>query len=138
MAHDVNCNIRPTRIGFIWSKHSKGLSWPVPYVGLGLIGFDWGCAGIMSMWYLIDCYPGMVLEGMVKVSIMNNTIGCVFTFTSSYWLNLKELSSHILPIGALDLIFYPDDNLNDLLWKTVSKIYKKPAYISFLKARGSL
>jgi MFS family permease len=39
---------------------NNGWSWPVPYVGLGFIGFGWGCAGDLSMAYLMDCYPDMV------------------------------------------------------------------------------
>jgi MFS family permease len=39
---------------------NNGWSWPVPYVGLGFIGFGWGCAGDISMAYLMDCYPDMM------------------------------------------------------------------------------
>jgi MFS family permease len=39
---------------------NNGWSWRVPYVGLGFIGFGWGCAGDLSMAYLMDCYPDMV------------------------------------------------------------------------------
>jgi MFS family permease len=63
-----------------------GWNWPVPYVGLGFIGFGWGCAGDLSMAYLMDAYPEMVLEGMVGVSVVNNTLACLFTFTASLWL----------------------------------------------------
>jgi MFS family permease len=57
-----------------------GMNWPAPYVGLGMIGFGWGCAGDLSLAYLQDAYPEMVLEGMVGVSVINNSIGCIFTF----------------------------------------------------------
>lgn len=33
--------------------------WPVPYVGLGFIGFGFGCGGDLSMAYLMDAYPDM-------------------------------------------------------------------------------
>jgi len=65
-----------------------GWNWPVPYVGLGFIGFGWGCAGDLSMAYLMDAYPEMVLEGMVGVSVVNNTLACLFTFTASLWLGI--------------------------------------------------
>jgi hypothetical protein len=55
----------------------------MPYVGLGMIGFGWGCAGDLSMAYLMDAYPEMVLEGMVGVAVINNTLACIFTFTAS-------------------------------------------------------
>ena len=43
------------------------VSQPVPYVGLGFIGFGWGVAGDLALTYLGDCYPDMILEGMVGV-----------------------------------------------------------------------
>lgn len=58
----------------------KHMNWPWPYIGLGMIGFGWGCAGDLSLAYLQDAYPEMVLEGMVGVSVINNSIGCIFTF----------------------------------------------------------
>ena len=62
---------------------AKGMPWPAPYVGLGMIGFGWGCAGDLSMAYLVDCYPDMVLEGMVGVAVINNSLAAIFTFTTS-------------------------------------------------------
>lgn len=59
-----------------------GMRWPAPYVGLGFIGFGWGCAGDLSLAYLQDAYPEMILEGMVGVSVINNSIGCIFTFVT--------------------------------------------------------
>ncbi len=35
------------------------------------------------MAYLMDCYPEIVLEGMVGVAVINNTLACIFTFTVS-------------------------------------------------------
>lgn len=57
-----------------------GMSWPGPYIGLGMIGFGWGCAGDLSLAYVQDAYPEIILEGMVCVSVINNSIGCIFTF----------------------------------------------------------
>jgi len=62
---------------------NNGWNWPVPYVGLGFIGFGWGCAGDLSMAYLMDAYPDMVLEGMVGVAVINNSLACIFTFCCS-------------------------------------------------------
>ena len=45
-------------------------NWRPAYVGLGLIGFGWGCAGDLSMAYLQDAYPEMILEGMVGVAVI--------------------------------------------------------------------
>ena len=56
---------------------ARQLPWQVIYVGLGFIGFSWGCSGDIAMAYLMDCYPDMVLEGMVCTAIINNTISCI-------------------------------------------------------------
>lgn len=58
----------------------QGWNWPGPYIGLGMIGFGWGCAGDLSLAYLQDAYPEIIMEGMVCVSVINNSIGCIFTF----------------------------------------------------------
>ncbi|AAS52256.1 ADR336Cp [Eremothecium gossypii ATCC 10895] len=59
------------------------LSLSVVYGGLVLIGFSWGCSGDIAMSFLMDCYPEMVLEGMVCTSVINNTLSCIFTFFCS-------------------------------------------------------
>ncbi|KAF2767925.1 MFS general substrate transporter [Teratosphaeria nubilosa] len=83
----------------------KGWRWPVPYVGLGFIGFGWGCAGDLSMAYLMDAYPDIVLEGMVGVAVINNSLAAVFTFVCSYWLDASGLASTFVAIGILSLVF---------------------------------
>jgi MFS family permease len=84
-----------------------GWSWHVPYVGLGFIGFGWGCAGDLSMAYLMDAYPEMVLEGMVGVSVVNNSLACVFTFIASLWLGAGVDSTRncMIEIAVLDFVF---------------------------------
>ena len=75
--------INPAGLMLFGIGSGKGWSWPAPYVGLAMIGFGWGCAGDLSMAYLMDAYPDMVLEGMVGVAVINNTLACIFTFTAS-------------------------------------------------------
>ncbi len=98
--------ISPAGLMLFGIGSGEGMNWPAPYVGLGMIGFGWGCAGDLSMAYLMDCYPEIVLEGeqqcrrlfsclghtltflalalgMVGVAVFNNTLACVFTFTAS-------------------------------------------------------
>jgi MFS family permease len=58
----------------------KGWGWTWPYIGLGMIGFGWGCGGDLSMAYLEDAYPEIILEGMVGVSVINNTLGYILLF----------------------------------------------------------
>ena len=84
---------------------AHGWAWPAPYVGLGFIGFGWGCAGDLSMAYLMDCYPEMVLEGMVGVSVINNTIGMIFSFGASQWLGVSGVQNTFVAIGVLAFVF---------------------------------
>ncbi|GKT94928.1 major facilitator superfamily transporter [Colletotrichum tofieldiae] len=77
----------PTGMWLFGIGSARGWDWPVPYVGLGFIGFGYGCAGDLSLAYLADSFPEMVLEGMVGVAVINNTIAMLFTFVASYWID---------------------------------------------------
>ncbi|RAO67715.1 uncharacterized protein BHQ10_003727 [Talaromyces amestolkiae] len=96
--------IAPAGLMLFGIGSDRGWSWPWPYVGLGFIGFGWGCAGDLSMAYLMDAYPDMVLEGMVGVSVINNTIGCIFTFSAQYWIDAQSLSLVFVEIGVLSFV----------------------------------
>ncbi|AET39871.1 Hol1p Ecym_5082 [Eremothecium cymbalariae DBVPG len=76
---------------------------PVIYVGLGFIGFAWGCSGDIAMAYLMDCYPEMVLEGMACTSVINNTLSCVFTFCCSQWLESFGTKNTYIILGLINL-----------------------------------
>lgn len=78
-----------------------GWGWPAPYVGLGFIGFGYGCAGDLSMAYLVDAYPEMVLEGMVGVAVINNTIGMIFSFVTSPWMDADGVLYTFVAAGVL-------------------------------------
>lgn len=51
--------VNPAGLMLFGIGSSKGWSWPGPYVGLAMIGFGFGCAGDISMAYLMDAYPDM-------------------------------------------------------------------------------
>lgn len=97
--------IFPTGLLLFGIGTSRGWDWPAPYVGLGFIGFGWGCAGDLSMAYLMDAYPEMVLEGMVGVATINNTIGCIFSFFASKWINGSGVRNTFIAIGVLSFVF---------------------------------
>lgn len=80
----------------------RALSWQVIYVGLGFIGFSWGCSGDIAMAYLMDCYPEMVLEGMVCTAIINNSISCIFTFVCSDWLNASGTENTYIALAVIN------------------------------------
>lgn len=91
----------PTGMFLFGIGSGRGWDWPVPYVGLGFIGFGYGCAGDLSMAYLVDAYPGMVLEGMVGVAVINNTIGCIFSFVTSPWMDSSGVENTFIAAGVL-------------------------------------
>ncbi|SCU79313.1 LAFA_0B02212g1_1 [Lachancea sp. 'fantastica'] len=81
---------------------ARELPWQVIYVGLGFIGFSWGCSGDIAMAYLMDCYPDMVLEGMVCTAIINNTISCIFTFVCSDWLDASGTENTYIALAVIN------------------------------------
>lgn len=93
----------PTGMWIFGIGSARGWDWPVPYVGLGFIGFGYGCAGDLSITYLADSYPDMVLEGMVGVAVINNTLAMIFTFVASYWID-SNLENSFLEVGAISFV----------------------------------
>lgn len=81
---------------------ARALPWQVIYVGLGFIGFSWGCSGDIAMGYLMDCYPDMVLEGMVCTAIINNTTSCIFTFVCSYWIEASGTENTYIALAVIN------------------------------------
>ncbi|KAI9737632.1 MAG: hypothetical protein M1818_005636 [Claussenomyces sp. TS43310] len=115
----------------------RGWPWPAPYVGLGLIGFGWGCAGDLSMAYLMDAYPDMVLEGMVGVSVLNNTLSCIFTFTASLWLDAQGPQNTFVAIGVLNFVFVML-TVPMMIWGKACRAWTKDRYWNFVRIRDAL
>ncbi|KAG5421246.1 hypothetical protein I9W82_000336 [Candida metapsilosis] len=82
----------------------KQWPWQCIYVGLGFIGFGWGSIGDTAMSYLMDAYPEIVIQGMVGVSIINNTLACIFTFACSYWLNGSGTANTYIALAVIDFV----------------------------------
>ncbi|KAK6459446.1 histidinol and sodium permease [Scheffersomyces xylosifermentans] len=78
--------------------------WQVIYIGLGFIGFGWGSIGDTAMSYLMDAYPAIVIQGMVGVSIINNTLACIFTFVCSYWLDGAGTANTYIALAVIDFV----------------------------------
>ncbi|PIA96064.1 putative MFS-type transporter [Cercospora beticola] len=98
--------INPAGLMLFGIGSSKAWNWPGPYLGLAMTGFGFGCAGDISMAYLMDAYPDMVLEGMVGVAVINNTLACIFTFLASRWIDASGLANTFIAIGVLSLVFH--------------------------------
>lgn len=112
-------------------------AWPGPYIGLGLIGFGWGCTGDLSMAYLMDAYPEMVLEGMVGVAVINNSIACILTFTASLWLDSQGVQNTFIVIAALDC-FFVLTTIPMMYWGKSCRQWTKTRYLDFVRIRDSL
>lgn len=93
-------------IGLIMFGVGAANNWPwqAIYVGLGFIGFGWGSIGDTAMSYLMDAYPAIVIQGMVCVSIINNTLACVFTFVCSLWLDHSGTANTYIVLAVIDFI----------------------------------
>lgn len=93
-------------VGLIMFGVGADRSWPgwVVYGGLALIGFGWGSVGDTAMSYLMDCYPEIVIQGMVGVSIINNTLACIFTFVCSLWLDSAGTQNTYIALAVIDFV----------------------------------
>ncbi|KAK6540264.1 hypothetical protein TWF694_009077 [Orbilia ellipsospora] len=116
---------------------AQGWSWQRPYVGLGLIGFGWGCAGDIAMAYLVDCYPEMVIEGMVGVSVINNTFGMIFTFACSDFIEAAGNQNSYIIIAVLQ-IFFAALTIPMIIWGKKVRKWTAPSYRRFLEIRDGL
>ncbi|AOW04595.1 uncharacterized protein YALI1_D32619g [Yarrowia lipolytica] len=133
----LNCIISPLGMYLFGIGTGEMWSWPVVYVGLGFIGFGWGCAGDMSMSYLVDAYPEMVLEGMVGVSVINNSMGSIFTFVCDMWMDAQGITDTYITTGSI---------CAGILFLTIpmiifGKYFRKKTtkqYLAFLRERDSL
>lgn len=116
---------------------ARALPWQVIYVGLGFIGFTWGCSGDIAMAYLMDCYPGMVLEGMVCTAIINNNISCVFTFVCSIWLTASGTENTYIVLAIINFLITLLAIPMFIYGKKI-RIWTKPWYINSLEIRDGL
>lgn len=91
-------------VGLIMFGVGAAQEWPgwVVYGGLGLIGYGWGSVGDISMSYLMDCYPEIIIQGMVGVAIINNSLGAIFTFCCSYWLDSSGTKNTYIALAVID------------------------------------
>jgi MFS family permease len=126
--------IFPTGLWLFGIGTQYGWSWPAPYVGLGFIGFGFGCCGDLSMAYLMDAYPDMVLEGMVGVATINNSIALIFTFTASDWIDASGVKNTFIAIGVLAFVFIMT-TVPMMIWGKRSRRWTRGRYQRFLEIR---
>ncbi|KAK5091509.1 Major facilitator superfamily transporter [Lithohypha guttulata] len=128
--------IFPTGMLIFGIGSGEGWSWPVPYHGLGFIGFGYGCAGDLSITYLADSYPDMILEGMVGVATINNTLAMIFTFVASYWLN-SSLRNCFIELSVISFLVM-GSSLPMILYGKRARRWTRNRYVKFLELRDGL
>ncbi|GJD03671.1 Major facilitator superfamily transporter [Colletotrichum higginsianum IMI 349063] len=123
----------PTGMWLFGIGSARGWDWPVPYVGLGFIGFGYGCAGDLSLAYLADSFPEMVLEGMVGVAVINNTIAMLFTFVASYWID-SGMENCFIALGVLSFVIM-GLSLPMIVFGKRTRRWAKDRYMRFIDIR---
>lgn len=109
--------------------------WQAAYVALGFIGFGWGCAGDLSLAYAMDAYPDMVLEGMVGVSVINNTLACIFTFVCSDWMDVNSVAEVFTVVGIIAFVIMLPLTLFMIWYGKRLRVWSTPSYEKFLAKR---
>lgn len=113
-------------------------SWGITYTfGLGFLGFSFGCSGDIAMSYLMAAYPEMVIEGMIGVAIINNFIGCIFTFACSPWLDAMGNTKTYAILAAIQVVVTLAA-VPFIIWGKTMRVWTKPYYLSFVETRDGV
>ncbi|KAH6608326.1 hypothetical protein Trco_001672 [Trichoderma cornu-damae] len=87
--------------------------------------------------YLADCYPDMVLEGMVGVAVINNTLAMVlYLFVASYWLDTGVMDTFI-ELGVLGFVVLLL-SLPMIIWGKRARRWTRQRYLNFLDIRDGM
>ncbi|KAI9933190.1 hypothetical protein ASPWEDRAFT_42949 [Aspergillus wentii DTO 134E9] len=118
---------------------AKGGEWPawVVYGGLACIGFGWGSIGDTAMSYLMDAYPEIVIQGMVGVSIINNTLACIFTFVCSLWLDESGTQNTYIALAVIDFVSIAFI-IPTLYWGKSWRIKTKGLYVQLVQLTNGM
>lgn len=77
------------------------------------------------------------LEGMVGVAVVNNTIGMIFTFGTSYWFEAQSVTGVMCIIGALSFVFIMA-SLPMMIWGKAARRWTLTRYTEFLVTRDQM
>lgn len=75
----------------------------------------------------------MVLEGMVGVAVINNTIAMVFTFVASYWLD-TGMENCFIVLGVLSFVIM-GTSLPMIIYGKRCRRWAKDRYLRFIEIR---
>lgn len=112
--------------------------WRVTYcAGLAFLGFSFGCSGDIAMSYLMAAYPEMVIEGMIGVSMINNAIGCIFTFVCSLWLDaMGNTNTYAILTGIQVAACFAA--IPFLIWGKEMRLWTRKYYLDFIEKRDGV
>ncbi|KAM9934982.1 hypothetical protein OXX80_005439 [Metschnikowia pulcherrima] len=128
-----------TPVGLILFAVGTDQHWPwfPTYLGLALIGIGFGSSGDVSMGYLMDAYPDMVIEMMAGVSVINNMFGCIFTFACSPWLDAMGNTKTFIILAVITVIVMGGAIPFIIYGKRIRK-WTKPWYLDYCHRRDSM
>lgn len=116
---------------------AHGWSWPVPYVGLGFLGFGFGCCGDLSMTFASEAYPDATIEGMACIALINNSMACLFTFIVDDWLEASGVQDAMIACAVLDLFFILLC-IPMMIWGKTFRRWTRGMYLDYIKVRDSI
>ena len=128
-----------TPVGLILFAVGTDQHWPwfPTYFGLALIGIGFGSLGDVSMGYLMDAYPDMVIEMMAGVSVINNMFGCIFTFACLPWLDAMGNTKTFIILAVITVIVMGGAIPFIIYGKRIRK-WTKPWYLDYCHRRDSM
>lgn len=74
---------------------------------------------------------------MVGVAVVNNTIGMIFTFGTSYWFEAQSVTGVMCIIGALSFVFIMT-SLPMMIWGKAARRWTLTRYTEFLVTRDQM
>lgn len=74
---------------------------------------------------------------MVGVAVVNNTIGMIFTFATSYWFEAQSVTAVMCEIGALSFVFIMV-SLPMMIWGKAARRWTLGRYNEFLVTRDQI
>lgn len=115
----------------------RGWSWVPNYIALGVIGFGFGSSGDVSMSYLMDAYPEMIIEMMCGVAVINNLLGCIFTFCCSPMLAALGNSKGFGVMAAFEFAIMISA-IPMMIYGKRTRIWTKAWYLEYCTLRDAI
>ncbi|KAJ3497067.1 hypothetical protein NLG97_g2186 [Lecanicillium saksenae] len=83
---------------------AKGMSWPIPAVGLAIYGFGSTVLGNITLLYLLDSYRDVIGDAYVAITFVRNALGTVGAVTLTPWINALGLYNMFVCSGCISIV----------------------------------